>query len=47
MLDYYMKGFLNGAFFNEAFLEEWQVSKSQDPAILKANALAASQAPLG
>ena len=30
LLDYYMKGFLNGGFFDELFLKDWQKFKSQD-----------------
>lgn len=39
LLDYYMKGFLNGAFFDERYINEWQKSKTQDPATLKANCI--------
>ncbi len=35
MLDYYMKGFLNGAFFPEEFVWGWQESKSQSLEELK------------
>ena len=35
MLDYYMKGFLNGASFYEEFVQQWQTSKTQNPALLK------------
>lgn len=36
MLDYYMKGFLNGGYFPEEFVHEWQSTRTHDPAILKA-----------
>ena len=39
LLDYYLKGFLNGTFFDEAFIDEWQETKSQDPDYLKANCI--------
>lgn len=35
LLDYYMKGFLNGAFFEEAFIKEWQKNPTQDTSALK------------
>lgn len=35
MLDCYMKGFLNGAFFDEGFVHEWQISRTQDKGLLK------------
>jgi len=38
-LDYLLKGFLNGSFYPEAFIQEWQKSKTQDPSILKANSI--------
>ncbi len=39
LLDYYMKGFLNGAFFKEEFLWKWQESKSQDKEFLKSHCI--------
>lgn len=35
LLDYYMKGFLNGGFFDETFIQEWQKTKSHDMEYLK------------
>ena len=35
LLDYYMKGFLNGGFFNEEFIKEWQKSPTHDKQFLK------------
>ncbi len=35
MLDYYMKGFCNGSFFEEAFIEEWNKNPTVDEKILK------------
>ena len=39
LLDYYMKGFLNGAFFDEEYLDEWQKTKTQNKEILKAHCI--------
>lgn len=35
MLDYHMKGFLNGAFYDEEFITEWQDNPTQDESILR------------
>ncbi len=35
LLDYYMKGFLNGGFFDEMFLMEWQKNPTQNEQFLK------------
>lgn len=39
LLDYYMKGFLNGAFFDETFVKEWLTSKTEDEALLKSRCI--------
>jgi ankyrin repeat protein len=31
MLDYYMKGFLNGFYYPEAFVQQWQQDRNQSP----------------
>lgn len=36
-LDYYMKGFLNGGIFPQAFLEKWDVTMNTSREHLKAN----------
>jgi ankyrin repeat protein len=35
MLDYHMKGFLNGAFYDEEFIKQWQLDPTQDESILR------------
>ncbi|MDF2549301.1 MAG: hypothetical protein K0S07_368 [Chlamydiales bacterium] len=35
LLDYYMKGFLNGAFFDEAYVKQWQHQQTHDKDELK------------
>lgn len=37
MLDYYMKGFLNGGYFNADFVERWNQNPRMDEKTLKAN----------
>lgn len=39
LLDYYMKGFLHGAFFDEKFIREWLKSPTHDKQFLKNNSI--------
>jgi ankyrin repeat protein len=39
LLDYYMKGFLNGAIFDEELIENYQRSKNQDEQFLKSKCI--------
>lgn len=39
LLDYYMKGFLNGVLFDEAFIQEWQTSRVKDAHVLESRCL--------
>ncbi|MGE5196566.1 MAG: ankyrin repeat domain-containing protein [Anaerolineae bacterium] len=39
LLDYYMKGFINGVYFEEAFIQKWEAHPSMDETFLKSKCI--------
>jgi|GEM_PF-5383056 len=39
MLDYYMKGFIHGMYYEESFISEWETHQNRDEKFLKSNSI--------